>query len=228
MDCVTILAQTVETGRTAEAAEGQIVPMELIWEYITKLNLLEALTFISFGVVCFLYGWRIFRILVTMSFALMGLFAGREINKLLIGGNGAWLGIICMLFFAIFSVPLVRWGVSILGAIAGGVLTGGGWYALGLPEKYIWAGAVIGVVAGGMISFIIFKAAIMLFTSLGGSALVVMATLAIMHQYMGASDQVKELVFVHKWFLPVMLLVPTAVGIFLQSRFIRNAKDWDI
>ena len=133
-----------------------------------------------------------------------------------------------MVIFAVLSVPLMRWGVSILGAIAGGILTSGAWYALGLPQQYIWAGGLIGLIAGGMISFIIFKAAIMLFTSLGGSALIVIASLAIMYQHLGAAEQVKELVFTQKWVLPVMLLVPMAVGVFLQNRFIKSSRDWDL
>jgi len=229
MDCITILAQTVETaGETPEAPEGAIVPIDRFWECVTSLDKLEAFTFIAFGVVCLFYGWRVFRILVAISFALIGLFVGIWINELLINGNEIWLGIICMALFAFFSVPLMRWGVSILGAAAGGILTGGGWYAAGLPEQYIWAGIIIGVVAGGMISFIIFKAAVMLFTSLGGSALVVVGILAIMYRYSGAAEQIQELVFTHNWFLPAILLVPMAAGMLLQNRFIKRSKDWHV
>lgn len=227
MDILTILA--TETAEQApQAVEQAVTPVELIWENITSLNLVQSLTFISFGVVCLFYGWRIFKILVTISFGLIGLFAGLQINKMLVGGNGIWLGIIFTMLFAFLSVPLMRWGVSILGAAAGGILTGGCWYALGLPGQYIWAGALVGIIAGGMISFIIFKAAIMLFTSLGGSTLIITAVLGIMYQYMGAPEQVEKLVFDYKWFLPVALLVPMAAGIILQNKFIKGAKDWSV
>jgi len=229
MDCIAVLAQTIESAaETAQPAEQAIVPIDQIWQSIISLDKLEAFTFISFGVVCLFYGWRVFRILVAISFALIGLFVGTWTNKLLIDGNGIWLSVICMVLFAFFSVPLMRWGVSILGAAAGGVRTGGGGYAAGLPEQYIWAGVIIGVVAGGMISFIVFKAAIMLFTTLGGSALMAMGILAIMYKYMGAGQRIEELVFMHKWFLPAVLLVPMAAGIFLQNKFIRNSQNWGI
>ncbi len=229
MDCVTILARTVESsGRTPEAVEGAVVPVDVIWERITSLDLLEALTFISFGVVCLFYGWRIFKILVTISFALLGLLVGVWTNRLLIGGNVIWLAAITTVVFAFLSVPLMRWGVSILGAVAGGVLTGGAWLALELPEKYIWAGGLIGFIAGGMISFIVFKAAVMLFTSLGGSGLIVVGTLAILYNYMGASEKLQLLVFDQKWFLPVVLVVPMAIGMLLQNKFIKGTKDWNI
>lgn len=227
MDYITILAQAAETA-SPEAAEKGIVPINLIWEHITTLGLLEALTFISFGTVCLFYGWRVFKVLVTISFALLGLLIGVWINRLLVEGNVIWLAIMTTAIFAFLSVALMRWGVSVLGAAAGGIITGGAWLASGLPEQYIWAGGLVGFIAGFLVSFIIFKAAVMLFTSLGGSALVVVGILAVMYQYMGASQKLEELVFNQNWFLPVLLLVPVAVGIVLQNKFIKGAKDWNI
>jgi hypothetical protein len=234
MDIFTILAETVETAgqvqpsQPAEGAAETIVPIDLIWEHIISLNLVEALAFLSFGAVCLFYGWRIFKILVTISFGLIGLVAGIQLNTLLIGGNAIWLGVIFMGVFAFLSVPLMRWAVCILGALAGGVLTSGAWYACGLTEQYIWAGALVGVVAGGMISFIIFKYAVILFTSMAGSSLIVVAVLAIMYQHLGAAEQAEQLVFTYKWSLPVMLLAPMVVGILLQNKFIKGTKNWNI
>ena len=226
MDSVTILAQTLETAGLT--TQGKVVPVELFWNQVTSLELLEALTFISFGVVCLFYGWRVFKILVVISFALIGLMVGVYTNQRLIGGSGVWMGIIAMVLFAVFSVPMMRWGVSILGAAAGGILTGGAWYALRLPEQYIWAGGLVGVIAGGMISFIIFKNAVLLVTSFGGSVLVVVGALAIMYDYMSATVDVQQLLFTQKWFLPAALLGPMAVGIFCQNKFIKGSHDWSV
>ena len=227
MDCITILAQAVET--TDRAAEEAIVPMDVIWKHVTSLNFLEALTFISFGAVCLLYGWRVFRILVVISFGLLGLGLGMTIGDKIQGGNSQiWGGLIGLGLMAGISVPLMRWAVSILGAVAGGLLTSGIWYACGLPERYIWAGALIGIIAGGMISFIIFKIAVMLFASLGGSILIVTGLLAVLYIYPQTKQQVEELVFNNKWFLPLMLMIPTAVGIIVQNKFIKGSKDWSV
>lgn len=235
MDCITILARAVETtnqtaksAETAAAAEEAFLPINFIWEQIIALNLVEALAFICFGVVCLLYGWRVFKILVILSFGLVGLFAGIIVNEKLVGGNGIWLGIIGMAIVAALSIPLMKWGVSALGAVAGGILAGGVWYAFELPQQYIWAGALIGVIAGGMISFIIFKIAVMLFTSFGGGVLVVIAVLAMLYRYMGAAERVEELVFNHNWFLPAALLLPTAAGIILQNKLVKDSKNWRV
>lgn len=229
MDCVTILTLAVESAGPEAAGEG-IVPIDLIWKYITSLNLLEALTFMSFGAVCIFYGWRIFKMLVVISFALLGLIMGITISDKIGGGDSQLLGgLIGLGVMAALSVPLIRWAVSILGAVAGGILTSGMWYACGLSERYIWAGAIIGMVAGGMISFIVFKIAIMLFSSVGGSALMVIGFLAVMcNEHVGREELVKVLVLNHNWFLPVALFVPTVVGIMLQNKFVKGSRDWSV
>ncbi|GAI72873.1 unnamed protein product, partial [marine sediment metagenome] len=108
-----------------------------------------------------------------------GLFLGISITDKIVGLNSQlWGGLIGMGLLAVLSVPLMKWAVCLLGAAAGGIVTSGIWYACGLPKEYIWAGALIGMVAGGMISFIVFKVAIILFSSLGGSCLIVVGFLA--------------------------------------------------
>ena len=178
MDCFNILAQSVQAAETSSQTEESIVPLQVIWGSITSLSVLEALTFIAFGVVCLLYGWRVFKILVIISFALLGLAVGLFINDSLGELNSPIIcGVAGLIFLGILSVPLMKYGVSVLGAVAGGIVTAGIWYACSLPENYIWAGALVGVVAGGMISFIVFRVSIMLFSSLGGSSLIVVGLL---------------------------------------------------
>src|SRR4030042_5705430 len=110
-----------------EAAKPSTAPLAVMWQHIISLQLVEALTFISFGVVCLFYGWRIFKILVTICFGLLGLFVGVWVNQQLVHGSAIWLAVFSVLVFAIFSIPLMRWGVSVLGALPGGILTAGLW-----------------------------------------------------------------------------------------------------
>ena len=228
MDCFTILAQA--TGNASPEATGQaVVPIARLWQQITSLEMLEATTFISFGVVCLFYGWRVFKILVVINFGLLGLVMGMSIIERINGLNNQLTGgLVGMGVLAVLSVPLMRWAVSILGAAAGGILTSGIWYACGLPEKYMWAGGLVGVVAGGMISFIIFKVAVILFSSMWGSGLIVVGFLAVLHNYTKTAAPVQRLVFSEKWFLPTMLVVPMVIGVILQHKFLKSSKDWDL
>ena len=227
-----ILAQAVET--TKFIPDIDVVPIDKIWEQITSLTWLQAVIAMSFGTVYVAYGWRIFKVLVMVSFALVGMFLGIFVGQQL--GDSVnhqiWGGVIGLGVLAAVSVPMMRWCVCLLGAAAGGVITSGLWYALGLPQVYIWAGAIIGIIAGGMISFIVFKVAVMLFTSLGGSVIMVVAMLSLLYQYENisapATTHVHDFVFNHNWFLPVALLVPTVIGIITQNKMIKHSQKWEL
>jgi hypothetical protein len=228
MEHLTILAQAAESS--SEPLFSMQIVLDSVWEQVTSLSWLQAVLAISFGVVYLLYGWRIFKVLVVICFGLAGLFAGIKIgarfDSQILGG------IIGLFILAGISVPLMRWAVSLLGAIAGGILTSGIWYACELPEEYILAGAIIGIIAGGMISFIIFKIAVMLFTSLGGGILIVTGLLALLYHYESLqeppTETVRTMLYSHHWFVPVLLLAPTFIGIIVQNKFIKSSKSWNV
>ncbi len=226
MDCFTILAQAADS---ASSVEGGIVPIDAFWKHITSLGQLEAFMFVSFGVVWLFYGWRVFKVLVVISFALLGLVLGMEVTSRVQGISNQFVGgVVGMLALAILSVPLMRWAVGLLGAFAGAIFTAGIWYAIGLDERYILAGALIGMVGGGMISFIVFRIAVILFTSTGGGALVLTGGLALLYRYGSMQMQIENLVLHERWFLPVALMVPLLVGLIAQHKFVKSSKEWEL
>jgi hypothetical protein len=238
MDYICVLAAAAKGSKSIRVEDIDIVPIGFIWEQIVSLSWLQAVIAISFGIVWLLYGWRIFKILVVISFALLGLYLGISLGQQFANPEEAnhtevWTGMVGLVLLAFVSIPLMRWCVCILGAVAGGTLTASLWYAFGWPQLYLWAGGAIGVVAGGMISFIIFKAAVMLFSSLGGSAITLVGALALMHLYETkmvepATTQIHDLIFEHQWFLPVALLFPTVVGIITQNKLIKHSDKWEL
>lgn len=228
MDGIFILAEVSQTEMSVE--DIQIVPIGLIWEQIASLHWFHAVLALSFGIVYLLYGWRIFKVLSIICFGLIGLGFGMMIGETL--GSELWGGVIGLLTLAILSMPLMKWGVSALGAIAGGVITGAIWYAIGLPQLYIWAGIIVGMVAGGMISFIVLEIAVMLFTSLGGSVITVVAILSLIHNYESnmidpATSHIHDMVFDNTWFLPIALIGPTIFGIIMQNKLIKHSPKWE-
>jgi hypothetical protein len=223
-----LLAQA-QTAHSSQDIHAEA--LNFFWQQITDLSWLHAVIAISVGVVYMLYGWRIFRILVVISFGLLGMFLGIYAGRNF--GSAIWGGIIGLVVLAIVSIPLMKWCVSLLGAAAGGVLTGGLWYAFALPLDYIWAGTIIGVVAGGLISFILLKVSVMLFTGLGGSAILMVGVLALLYQYetqmvTPPTQHVHGYVFGHQWFLPLVIIVPTIIGMIVQNRFIKQSQEWEI
>lgn len=219
MDTLAILAEAAEAAESAPLDPNVVDPIiRTVWNQVIKLGPVEAITFISFGVVCLVYGWRIYKVLITICFSLVGLLIGVLMNERLVGGSVVWLCAITTLVFAVLSVPFMKWGVCVLGGIAGAILTGGAWLAFNMPLQYLWAGSLTGLVAGGLISFAAFKASVILFSSLQGSVLLTAGALAIFYQYLPGRDRLQAMVSGQKWFLPLVLVAPLVVGLVVQYR----------
>ena len=219
MDLTSLLATVTEqasaTSPLFDVGEAKLS----LYELISDLHWLYAMLLLSVGVVYLLYGWRIFRALVVISFGFIGMFLGMLSADKLSSNDHAlmWGGIIGMVLFASIAVPLMKWCVSVLGAVAGGILTSGIWIALDLSDTYLPAGFIVGFIAGGLISFIMLKVSVMLFTSLGGSLITVTGLLALLYQYdVKVSDPMTfytyNLILTHPWFLPLAIIIPTIAG----------------
>ncbi|MGD0573716.1 MAG: hypothetical protein ABSB11_11955 [Sedimentisphaerales bacterium] len=202
--------------------------LDFVWQQTTLLTWLQAVIGISFGVIILMYGWKIYKTLTVIGFGLLGLFLG-----LLVGNYiqkpipGAIIGCILLV---ILAIPLMRWAVAILAAVAGGILAAGIWHSCNLPQEFVWAGALTGIVAGGMVSFVVFRLSVMLFTSLAGTSLIVIGAFALIYRYENfASDPVtthlNQLYYSNPWFLPLLLTGGTILGILIQLRSGKNSKE---
>jgi hypothetical protein len=222
MDFFSFLASTNQNSNHSEL----IITAQTFWQQIASLGLREALVLIAFGAVCIFYGWRIFRVLVVITCAVIGMVLGMRFGIRF--GSQVWGGVLGLLLFGIIAFPFTKWAVSIMGALAGGFVTAGIWYACGLPNDLIWAGALMGVIAGGMISFIIFKISVMLFTCLAGITMLIIGVFALFNLYPPSSQTIHDLVLGHRWFMPVALILPTMGCMFLQNKLIKDGSSFSL
>ena len=234
MDFLLFLAQTSKTPGQFDYSQVDygtryvLMAFDQIWQQATSLTWLQAVLAVSFGVIPLMYGWRIYKVLAVIGFGLLGLhlglWAGAQFQHPVLGS------IIGTAVLIVLALPLMRWAVSVLGALAGGVITAGVWYACLLPEQFVWAGALIGIVAGGLISFIVFKLAVMLYTSFAGTSLIVIGVFALIYRFETFTNNpptthLNEMYYSHHWFLPVLLIAGTLFGIILQLRFLKSSKE---
>ena len=235
MDLISLLATVSEQVPAASPLFDVDEAKLSLYEMISELHWFYAMLLLSVGVVYMLYGWRIFRALVVISFGFIGMFLGMlSADKLSTNDHALlWGGVIGMALFAVIAVPLMKWCVSVLGAMAGGILTSGIWIALDLSDAYLPAGFIVGFIAGGLISFIMLKVSVMLFTSLGGSLITVTGLLALLYQYdVRVSNPMTfytyNMILTHAWFLPLAVIIPTIAGMFVQNKLMKHSPKWEI
>ena len=219
-----LLAQTYIHYDNASAEYGTkyaLRALDFVWQQATILTWLQAVIGISFGVIILMYGWKIYKTLTVIGFGLLGLhlglLVGNYIQKPILGAIAG-----CVLL-VVLAIPLIRWAVAVLGAVAGGILAGGIWHTCNLPQEFVWAGALTGVVAGFMISFVVFKLSVMLFTSLSGTSLIVIGAFALVYRYETFANEpptthLNQLYYGNGWFLPLLLTAGTLLGILMQFR----------
>jgi hypothetical protein len=226
-----LLAQTSQHFDNANAEYGTkyvLRALDFVWQQTTILTWLQAVIGISFGIIILMYGWRIYKALTVIGFGILGLYIGLWVGEQFQHSlPGAIVGAALLV---ILAIPLMRWAVAVLGAVAGGILAAGIWHSCNLPQEFVWAGGLVGFVAGGMISFVVFKLAVMLFTSLSGTSLIVIGTFALIYRYETfASDppttHLNHLYYGNAWFLPLLLTAGTLLGIILQFGFFKGSKE---
>ena len=200
------------------------LPIDRFWDTIVNLSWLQAAVCVAFAAIYLIYGWRVFRVLVVINFAMFGLLAGRLLGAKL--GSPLWGGIFGTVALGIVTWPFMKYCVAALGACAGAVLGAAIWRAATLPDPLIWVGALAGLVAGGFMAFSSFKASIMLFTSLQGAAFLTVGVLAWLSDYPNLTDYIGRAIHSNVFILPVLLIVPTFAGIIFQQKLSQQEPDF--
>jgi len=197
---------------------------ETIWQFIISVSWIQAICAVAFGIIYFIYGWRVFKTRGVIKCVLLGGFAGGYVGKLL--GSSLWGGSMGAVICGVISWPFMKFSVSVLGGLAGAVLGAALWHSVSLPESMTWSGALVGLIAGGFLAFASFKTSVMFFTSLQGSTCMVIGVLALLHDYPDLGLRLTEAVQNRVYFLPAMLLIPTFVGVLFQRYLLKHEENW--
>lgn len=200
-------------------------PDELL-QHLESLSMVWAVVFLSAGLVCMLNGYKFYKpvtVLLAMAVgAFTGYALGMKINAqeyIIAGCLGALTAVACL--------PLMKYAIAVMGGLAGSFIGANAWTSVaammgeaGQPHNAVehhWVGALIGLIVFGMLSFILFKASIVVFTSISGSTLAVMGGMALLLQVPEWRDSVSKGLSSHAIVLPLLVAVPALIGFILQE-----------
>lgn len=167
------------------------------------------------GIIYLLFGYNIFKILVLVNAAIVG------------GAIGAMIGqktnfVLPLVFtFAFFAAaltfPMMKWAVAVMGGVFGALLGAGLWRTFGMDANFIWAGAAIGLVFFGLLSFILFRGCVMTYMSLQGATMLIFGILSLAYKYADVAPKVTESLTLKPFLLPMAILIPTVLGVMYQQ-----------
>ncbi|MFB3892468.1 MAG: hypothetical protein ACE15C_10655 [Phycisphaerae bacterium] len=195
---------------------------EFLNHLTATMGYLQAILFLACGLVYLLYGWKVFKVLVVVNAAILGALVGAWAGGKAGGNMPIYGGIAGALLLGALSWPLMKYAVSIMGALAGSVLGYGVWNfitraANSTMDKYAWVGALVGLITLGLLGFIIFRATIIAFTTLQGAIMSVSGALGILLKQEWCSSGVSNALRTNPLLLPLLFVVPAVIGFVVQQ-----------
>jgi hypothetical protein len=175
----------------------------------------EACLLVLLGIVYLLFGYAIFKPLVTFNAMAAGAYVGALIGRTT---NAAAAGaVIGAIVAAAVTFPLMKWAIMVMGGIFGAALGASLWRQANLQPELAWAGALSGLIFMAMLSMILFRGSVILYTSLQGSVMLVFGVISLLYKYQSMAPDVTATFTKRAFILPTVVLIPALLGLLYQQ-----------
>ena len=207
------LAKATSSGSSVPSMTQFPGQVDLL-EWCQQAGYGTSVLFVLAGGVYLLYGWHVYKTLITLNAALCGGYLGA-----LLGASqgsaaiGAALGAVVA---AAASLPLMKWTVAVMGGVCGALCGASIWRMCGQPPAIAWAGALTGLVGFGMFSFVLFRGSIIMYTSLQGAMMMIMGLLGLAFK-LQVSPELAKTMLGQPALLPVAVFIPAVLGLIFQQ-----------
>lgn len=167
------------------------------------------------GIIYLLFGFQLFKWLITLNAAVLGGALGAVLGQAL--GAPLMCGLLGAIVIAVVSWPLMKHAVAVMGGIVGALIGASVWRMAGLDGHFAWAGAMTGLAFFGMLAFVLFRGSIMMFTSLQGSAMLIFGLLGLTYKYQAIAPKLTSGMTVNAFIMPVAILIAALIGLVFQQ-----------
>lgn len=190
-------------------------PTDLL-DMLSHVSLVQGGVLVVVGVLCILNGYRWHKWVIVVLAFLAGLALGRVLSDHM--GRSSIVAVSAGLLCALIATPMLKITVAIFGGITGAFIGANAWTALNstMPDAH-WAGAVMGFIFMGMASFMLFKLAIVLFTSVGGAAMMLFGAITLLLQVEAWAPTVRDHLASNQALIPLLLVVAAVAGFVIQE-----------
>ena len=184
---------------------------------LANLQPWQAALLIPLGLVSLLYGLKLFRGMVVIYAAMVGVLVGYAVAEQ-VGLNPLVGVVVGGLVLGAVSWPLLKGAAVVLGGLAGALLAVVVVYAWGGEAPYLVVGAGVGFLIGLVLAVLLFRALIIFMTAVLGAHLVALGVVALVSLAPAVNEAVISGLEARRWLLPVLIGVPAAIGAIYQAR----------
>ncbi len=195
-------------------------PNELL-DRLSQVPFLAGSALVAVGLLCVFNGYRWHKWVVAILAFLAGLRLGDMLSEQF--GRSEIVAIALGSLCAIVATPLMKITVAIFSGLTGAFIGANVWTAFNATAAdQNWAGAAMGFIALALISLIVFRVAIVLFTSVGGAAMVVFGAIALLLHVEAWEPAVRSSMASHQLMIPVLVLLAAVGSFVLQEGRLRE------
>ncbi len=203
-------------------------------EVLSQLSMVWAGVFVATGLICLLQGYRVYKGAVLLLALGLGGVVGYQLG-LSIKAEVIVAGCLAVLL-AVVAWPLMKYAVAIAAGLAGATVGANAWASLAdkintateqatLSADAYWIGALMGLILFGLMAFILFELAVVLFTSFGGATLVVLGGIALLLNVPQIKENVANALQADPLVVPLLVIVPAVIGLIFQQQAGGLRKD---
>jgi hypothetical protein len=193
---------------------------------LANLQPWQAALLIPLGLVSLLYGLKLFRGMVVIYAAMVGVLVGYVVAEQ-VGLNPIVGVVVGGLVLGAVSWPLLKGAAVVLGGLAGALLAVVVVYAWGGEAPYLVVGAGVGFLIGLVLAVLLFRALIIFMTAVLGAHLVALGVVALVSLAPAVNEAVISGLEARRWLLPVLIGVPAAIGAIYQARLMEAEEKKD-
>jgi hypothetical protein len=191
-------------------AQSQII------EHLASAEVFFAVSLLIIGVLLMLFGYTAYKWIVVFNCVALGFWLGRLL------GERAQINMVAAVIGALLlgaiSWPLMKYAVAVCGGLVGSVVGMAIWVYFEQPVDMAWAGALVGIAVLGMLSFILFKTSVILFTCVQGATMSVLAIAALLIKYTPWSSDVDNSLAHKPVLMPLLVISVTLLGLIWQHQ----------
>jgi hypothetical protein len=167
------------------------------------------------GIVYLLWGYQVFKWLITLNAAALGAYLGWLLGETAEAGVPCAIvgGFVC----AVVTWPTMKYAVAVMGGLFGAVLGATLWMTFRLEPAFAWSGAGMGLILFGLLSFIVFRGSVMVYTSLQGAVMMILGILGLIFKINEVAPTVTRKIEVAPFLVPMAVLVPMVIGMIYQN-----------
>jgi len=175
------------------------------------------------GILLMAFGFKAYRWIVLLNFVAVGWWIGTLPFKNQIEGKGGEdLALVASIagavIMGVIAWPLLRYTVATCGGMVGFVIGMVVWAYCDQPLNMAWAGGLVGMTLLGMLSFVLFKTTVILFTSIEGASLFAFGVCALVLRYQPWQKQVSTSLDTKPILMPVVIGTLAVIALFWQHQ----------